>query len=454
MATMSHELRTPLNAILGFSELMSRDKTMTVSQKETLAIINRSGAHLLSMINDVLDISKIEAGHLELNLQACDLIKLLQEIGEMISVRALNNHLHFKLELSPDTPQYVKVDTGKLRQVLINLLGNAIKFTQTGGVILRTQTLPIAMDKIMLTIEVVDSGVGIPTDKLDILFQPFVQLAQENSDVKGTGLGLAISKSLIELMKGRISVNSVLGVGSTFKIDLPLLVVSTEEITIEKESLPIKSLAPNQPAWRLLIVDDNADNRLLLVKILTEVGFEVREAENGQEAIQVFEEWQPALCWMDMRMPVMDGYQATAQIRQLAGGDKVKIIALTASAFTEQHADIIAVGCDAVLHKPFHAPEIFTALTRYLGVQFIYQDEPNRLSLPAHELTAEIIANQLPLALQEQLHDAALNLDIEKTDDLIAKIRLFNPDMAISLQQLAEHYQFEQIIQLTDRGTK
>lgn len=453
IATMSHELRTPLNAILGFSELMGRDESSSARQKETLAIINRSGAHLLSMINDVLDISKIEAGRFELDIQAFDLQKLLQDIADMVGVRAMDKKLSFRLEIASDMPQYIKADSGKLRQVLINVLGNAIKFTQQGGIILRAymQPLPdIAM--IMLDIEIVDSGIGIPADQQNQLFKPFVQLAQANSDIKGTGLGLVISKSLVEQMGGYITVSSILGIGTTFKIELPVPIASADEIAVEEDWCPVKAIAPHQPSWRLLVVDDNPDNRLLLVTILTEVGFQVREAENGQEAIRAFEQWHPHLIWMDMRMPVMDGYEATTKIRQLAGGNLVKIIALTASAFIEQHGSIINAGCDAVLHKPFHAPEIFAMLTKYLAIEFIYRDKPAPVMLPPTlELTAEMLS-KLPLELRQQLHQAALNLDTEETDIIIARIRTIAPDIADGLHELVQHYQFEQIVQLTEEA--
>jgi PAS domain S-box-containing protein len=454
IATMSHELRTPLNAILGFSELMGRDVSTTPGQKETLSIINRSGAHLLSMINDVLDISKIEAGHFELDIHAFDLIKLLQDIGDMVKVRAEEKQLHFKLEIAPELlQQYVKADGGKLRQVLINLLGNAIKFTLQGGVILRADTQPLSDVMVMLNIEVTDSGAGIPADKQAELFKPFVQLAQDNSDTKGTGLGLAISKSLIERMGGHISVSSILGVGSTFRIELPVPVASAEDITIEADWCPVKSLAPNQPEWRLLVVDDNPENRLLLVTILTEVGFAVHEAENGLEAITEFQQWHPSLIWMDMRMPKMDGYQATTKIRQLVGGDKVKIIALTASAFIEQHDSILNAGCDAVLHKPFHAPEIFAALITYLGVKFIYRDTPVAVLAPVLELTSKILT-KLPPELRQALHEAAQNLDIEATENIIVQIRAIAPLIADELQKLLQNYQFDQIIQIIEVADK
>jgi signal transduction histidine kinase/CheY-like chemotaxis protein len=450
IATMSHELRTPLNAILGFSEFMAMDKSATAKQKETLGVINRSGQHLLSMINDVLDISKIEAGRLELDIQPFDLVKFLEDVGMMINIRAEAKKIAFRLELAPDIAQFIKADSGKLRQVLINLLGNAIKFTATGSVILRASTSP-SLGKILLLIDVIDSGVGIPTDKLTKLFQPFVQLMQANSETQGTGLGLSISKSLIQLMGGQISVSSEFGVGSSFKIELPIELADAINTVIDQNFKTVKSLAPNQPTWRLLVVDDKMDNRLLLVSILTNIGFQVREAENGQEAIREFQAWQPHLIWMDLRMPVMDGYEATAKIRQLEGGDKVKIIALTASVFKEQHSRIIEVGCDAVLHKPFHIPEIFTALVKYLGVKFIYEDTPTASAPVVAKITSEMFGC-LPTDVLQQLHSAALTLDTEGVDTVIESIRKIEPAIADRLGELAQGYQFDRIVQLIERS--
>jgi PAS domain S-box-containing protein len=450
LANMSHELRTPLNAILGFSELMAQDATISTKQKETLDIINRSGRHLLSMINDVLDISKIEASRLEVNNQAFDLLKLLHDISDMIKVRAAKKQLNFSLEISPDVPRFIKTDSGKLRQVLINLLGNAIKFTAQGCIILRTHVSPLsAVTMVMLEIEVIDSGRGIPQNRLHELFQPFVQLARTDSGLEGTGLGLTISKSLVELLGGKISVSSILGEGSTFKIELPVTLADANEVETETQNQSVTGLAADQPAWRLLVVDDNAENRLLLESLLTQVGFQVEQANNGQEAIDKFMQWQPHLIWMDMQMPIMDGYQASIRIRQLPDGAAVKIIAVTASAFQEQHSSMIEAGCDAVIHKPFQSTEIFSTLTKHLGVKFIYQAPPVGGASFAIAISADKVS-QLPEELRRQLRQAALNLDIEATETLISQILGFDPDMAAGLQSLVNHYQFEQISQLAE----
>jgi CheY-like chemotaxis protein len=286
-----------------------------------------------------------------------------------------------------------------------------------------------------------------------VLFKPFIQLARQNLEVEGTGLGLVISKSLIELMGGHITVNSALGVGTTFKIELPILVAKAEELQVTTIYHPVKSLALNQPQWRLLVVDDNADNRLLLTRMLSNIGFQVREAENGVEAIKVFEQWQPNLIWMDMLMPVMDGYQATTKIRQLKGGDTVKIIAVTASVFQEQYEGIIKAGCDAILHKPVHEAEITAALTKHLHVKFIYQDTIETVLTPIQKATSQML-EELPFALRQQLYQAASNLDIDETDSVLAKIHQLAPETASNLQKLAQCFQFEEIIHLIDNVDK
>jgi CheY-like chemotaxis protein len=241
----------------------------------------------------------------------------------------------------------------------------------------------------------------------------------------------------------------VLGVGSTFKVELPILLAESDDITVKENWNPVKALAPQQPAWRILVVDDNTDNRLLLVKILTDVGFKVREASNGKEAICTFEQWRPHLICLDMRMPVMDGYEACRKIRQLSGGKAVKIVATTASVLDEEQDDIIAAGCDTVLFKPFHAPELFAALMSCLNVKFIYREIPNIEISPKPELTTEMLS-KLPSELLQPLHAAALNLDTEETEAIILKIRLISPEIAKGLQDLMQRYQFDQMVFLIE----
>ncbi|MEJ2693854.1 MAG: ATP-binding protein, partial [Candidatus Thiodiazotropha sp.] len=344
LANMSHELRTPLNAILGFSEMLGRDPEATTLQREKIATINRSGEYLLSMINEVLDLSKIEAGRIELEPEVFDLPALLQDIGHMFEVRAESARLRFELEIEPQLAHFIKADPGKLRQILINLLANAVKFTQEGGFSLRARTLPIAGDPKMVTLqlEVADSGSGIADTQLQRIFDPFIQAAHSSTGAKGTGLGLAITRSFVKLMGGEIGIESKLGEGSLFHVELPVALAKATQVKVAVVSHPaVVRLAEDRPEWRILIVEDSLENRLLLRSLLMQVGFTVREAENGKEGVSLFEQWHPHLIWMDIRMPVMDGYEATIRIRELPGGDTVKIVALTASAFKEQREKIL-----------------------------------------------------------------------------------------------------------------
>lgn len=451
VANMSHELRTPLNAILGFSELIAQDSTISEKHKKKLSIITRSGTHLLSMINTVLDFSKIEAGQIEMDLHVFDFPELLRDISDMVRVRATSKKLLFSLAISETVPQYIKSDTGKLRQILINLLSNAIKFTPQGGkVILRTHALPLSsITQMLLEVQVIDTGIGIAENRLNELFKPFVQLIDDKSDNEGTGLGLAISKSLIEFMSGKISAESAVGIGSTFKIEFPVILAHADELTATRPNRVVKGLAPEQPNWRILVVNDNQDNRLLLQTMLNDVGFQVETANNGQQAIEKFAQFQPALCWMDMRMPVMDGYQATAKIRQMKGGDTVKIIAISASVFADQYKHMIKAGCDAIVHKPFQTQTIFSTLEKYLNVKFIYQEQPEAISSLLLKLSPEMLES-LPLQLRQHLYKAALNLDIDETDAIIEQIHHYNSEIAEALLKLAQGYQFDQIIKLTE----
>ena len=449
LANMSHELRTPLNAILGFSQMLARDDQATENQKEKLAIINRSGEHLLAMINDVLDLSKIEAGRVELEPEAIDLPAMLEDLGRMFEIRAEQNKLRFDLERSPDLAQYVKVDAGKLRQILINLLGNAVKFTREGGFSLRARTLPVENDAAMLSLqlEVEDSGPGILPDQQQRIFQAFAQAGHRSSS-KGTGLGLAISKSFVELMGGEIRVESEPGKGALFHVELPVaLAEATEEHDSETAKPEVSGLASDQPAWRILVVEDNPENRLLLIELLKQAGFENRAAENGEQAVTLFQEWQPHFIWMDMRMPVMDGFEATRRIRALAGGDVVKIVALTASAFGELHKKILEAGCDDVILKPIQAREIFESMAGQLGVRYQYKEAAEEAVSVSAEITSEAIA-ALPEALRESLRDIALSLKQDEFEAALAPVRERDSALADGLAALAREFRFDRILEL------
>ena len=286
LANMSHELRTPLNAILGFSQLMSRDHTITPEHQESLDIINRSGEHLLNLINDVLEMSKIEAGKITLHNESFDLHRLLQTIYEMFRIRAEAKGLWFKFPQADNLPQYILGDPHKLRQLLINLLSNAVKFTSTGGVTLRAFTCTSnlspsnrALNKVKLCFEVADTGKGIAPEELDKLFDPFVQTASGIQSQAGTGLGLAISRQFAELMGGTIQAKSVLGEGSTFAFNILIKLSNYSTTEILSSDQKVKQLAPRQPDYRIVVVDDQETNRLALAKILRVSRFQASHCE-------------------------------------------------------------------------------------------------------------------------------------------------------------------------------
>ena len=353
LANMSHELRTPLNAILGFTQLMDRDPNLTAGQQENLGIINRSGEHLLALINDVLEMSKIEAGRVTLQEKSFDLYHLLDSLEEMFGLRAKDRGLALSFERAENVPQYVRTDEGKLRQVLSNLLGNAVKFTQEGGITLRvgsgeygvrTSTL-LATSYSILHFEVQDTGPGIAPEELATVFDPFVQATSGQRSQEGTGLGLSISRQFVRLMGGDLTVSSELGQGSLFKFDVQVGLADAAKVQAARPTRRVLGLEPNQAIYRLLVAEDKETNRQLLVKLLKSLGFEVQEAVNGQEAIEVWERWEPHLIWMDMRMPVMDGHRATRWIKATPKGQATVIIALTATAFEEDREKILLAVC-------------------------------------------------------------------------------------------------------------
>src|SRR6202795_3222594 len=330
LANMSHEIRTPMNAILGFSQLMLRDQDLTPRQCQYLGTINRSGEHLLALINDILEMSKIEAGRTTLNPSTFDLPFLLKDLEMMFRVRTEEKKLSFSVEMIGDVPQYIVTDINKLRQVFINVLGNAVKFTERGGIDLRVRADRQGMTGPCLRVEVEDTGPGISADEQGKLFRHFEQTKTGQQAGTGTGLGLAISREFVRLMGGDITVSSQVGRGSVFVIHLPLKEGEAQAVQVKEKPRHVLRIQPGQATCRVLIADDVEDNRQLLAQLLAPVGFEIRLATNGVEAVQAFEEWRPHLILMDFRMPVMDGREAIRLIRATPGGADPKIIAVTA----------------------------------------------------------------------------------------------------------------------------
>jgi PAS domain S-box-containing protein len=461
LANMSHELRTPLNAILGFAQLMDRDPSLRPEQRENLLTIRHGGEHLLTLINDVLEVSKIEAGQTTLRERAFDLDRLLADVESMFRLRAADKGLQLLFEQAPGLPQYVRTDEGKLRQVLINLLSNAVKFTDEGGVTVRVGHRPADEGRATLLFEVEDTGCGIAPEELEDLFDPFVQTTNRSAQTyqEGTGLGLTISRHFVRLMGGAIEVDSEQGRGSVFRFSVGVTLAEDADAPVERSRRRVVGIEPDQPVYRLLVVEDRAANRRLLVKLLSSlgappVGFEIREATNGREGLAVWEDWDPHLIWMDMRMPVMDGYEATKRIKATAKGQATVIVALTASAFEEDRALILSQGCDDFVSKPFREAEIFDKLAEHLGVQFIYEDReaPARPADAEDRPALEGLA-ATPAPWRADLHRAATQADADLVLALVEEIRAADEALADALAYLVQNFRFDTLMELTeDRG--
>jgi len=461
LANMSHELRTPLNAILGFTQVLNRDTSLKAEHQQSIEIISRSGEHLLELINDILEMSKIEAGRVTLNENDFDLYCLLDNLSEMFKLRATSKQIQLSFQPSPQVPQYIKSDESKLRQVLINLLGNAIKFTASGSVTLRVDLTNSYSGEIYeerLLFEVTDTGAGIAPEDFDKLFTAFGQTTSGLKSGTGTGLGLSISQKFVQLMGGKITVDSQLGLGSKFSFEIPANVVESSQVQkpqIEKKR--IIGLAPNQPNYRILVVEDKFTNRLLLVNILTSLGFEVREAEDGEKALALWETWAPQLIWMDMRMPVMNGYEATKRIKEHPNGQQTKIIALTASAFEEDRQLILSLGCDDFLRKPFREEELLGKMSKYLGVKYIYEelidkDETEKTSDKLSDNVDHLPRESMSQEWVEELYYAAAQGNDSLVYQLIEQIPQNNAPMIRNLTNLTEKFQFEEIMKLAETG--
>lgn len=454
LANMTHELRTPLNAVLGFAQLLKVAPEASGQQIESLNIITRSGEHLLNLINNILDISKIESGRVSLDASATDLHQVIQEMRSLMHVKAQEKGLDFAVEQSLDFPRRANVDSGKLRQVLINLIGNAIKFTQTGGVILHAKVAHWeSQQSARIRFEVKDSGPGIRTEDLERLFQPFVQLANQSIRDPGTGLGLAICKQYVELMGGQLDVASEPGRGSVFYFEIPVAVLPVEETPAAPPHGRVIGLAEGQPRYRILIVEDQPENRLLLYKLLEPLGFDLREAANGKEAVEIFEQWHPHLIWMDMRMPVMDGKEATQRIKLNEAGKYTKVIAVTAHALEDERREILAAGCDDFVRKPYRDSEIFDVLAKHLGIRYRHSDaDSSAAGITTGVLTADQL-RKLPRHLADDLLKAVQLLEGPRILDVIGRISDLDHELGERLRCMAENLQYKELLEIL-RGLK
>lgn len=478
LANMSHELRSPLHAILGFTHIL-KTTSPRPDQKENLDIIGRSSEHLLALINDILDISKIEAGRVVLTRSEFDIYRLLDELQQMFGRTIAEKNLQLVINRSADLPHMVCSDRLKLRQILINLLSNAVKFTAEGSISLSigaeahvshkaslntsthteiaSTSTTTTDNEVALTFSVTDTGTGIAPDDQTRLFEAFVQTESGLTAHEGTGLGLAISHEYIQLLGGQLTVQSSLGQGSTFSFSIT--VNSVEGISVEPEpdtcSRSIVGLAAGQPPYRILVVDDVALNRKLLTNLLSTVGFEVREAENGEAAIAHWQTWQPQLIWMDIRMPVMSGQEATHRIKALEQASNqtadqrcnTRIIALTANAFDDDRAAAISSGCDDFVSKPIQAQEIFDKMAEHLGIRYQYAENTQSNEPISQPLTPKLFASTSP-DWRYRLSQATLDLDDDGILTLVSQLPPDQQQLAIAIKKQVSALAYKKLLQV------
>jgi PAS domain S-box-containing protein len=444
LASMSHELRTPLNAILGFAQVMSYDTQLSAEHRNFIHTILRSGEHLLDLINEVLDLSKIEAGHMAVEYNPVQLSEFIQSSCEMLQQQAELKGLSLNVEIMPQTPAYVITDAHKLRQILINLIGNAIKFTAQGHVTLRVSSRIQApgdrtpLTQVILIIEVEDTGVGIAPEYQDSIFDAFEQVANGNTLTQGTGLGLTISRRLVQLLGGQITLDSQPQQGSTFRVSIPVRLATAEDVLLTAPVDHVIGLAADQPVQRILVVDDHLDNCQFLVQTLQIIGFEVRSADCGETAIACWTTWQPQAIILDLNMSGLDGYATTRHIRAVEHQHQhtppTRIIAMSASAFDRDRTDALSVGCDDFISKPIQLQSLFTKLANVLPVQYCYSRTVLQ-GQPPPTLRSDQL-EVMPLAWVQALQERSRLCDTAQVDRLLTEI----PDRHAELRASLQHY--------------
>jgi CheY-like chemotaxis protein/nitrogen-specific signal transduction histidine kinase len=448
LASMSHEIRTPLNAILGFSQLLLRDPAMAPEHHEQIMTINRSGEHLLALINDILELSKIEAGRTHLHLATFDLAALVKDIAAMFKLRAQGKGLSLVVKLCDELPPAVVSDESKIRQIFINLLGNAVKFTQRGQITWSIRMVQVPNGFRLIT-TVDDTGPGIDPSDIGRLFDKFAQTSL-GIRAGGTGLGLAISREFARLLGGDITVQSQPGKGSRFNFAIPIAPGRLADLHDHAGLRQIAGIKPGTGPWRILIVDDQADSRALLVKILSSVGFETCEASDGAQAVQAFEIHRPHAILMDLRMPRMDGFESTRKIKQSDHGRATPIIAVTASTFEEDRRRALDGNMDDFVGKPFHDVEILEILRDHLQIEYLYVEElrtPTPVSLPIGPAgwQSTALANA-PAQLLNDLRSATVAAEYDRALEIVGDLAATAPAAAEELRRLVRAYDYQGVI--------
>ncbi len=446
LANMSHELRTPLNAILGYAQLFKRDKTLNAKQQESIAVIQRSGEYLLTLISDVLDVSKIEANRMVLFPVEFDFKHFINEINELFLMRSKQKGIDFHYQFITQLPTVIQADETRLRQIIINLLSNAVKFTKQGEVIFKvgsTQASSSHFPNWKIRFQVEDTGIGIASEELSKIFKPFQQVGERNYQMQGTGLGLAISQKLVEMMGGQLHVESTLGEGSTFWMELDLREVSSKG-QLESIDKPVM-IGISGPSPKILVVDDQWENRSILTHLLTPLGFEVFKACDGEEGVELATQIQPNAILMDLVMPEMDGFEATRQIRKIPQLKDVVIIAISANVFELDQQDSIKAGCDDFIAKPFQIEILLEKLNQYLNLNTIYQRTAKKSDIQAQ---ADVSISGPSPEQAAILFDLTLIGDIEGILDYLENIEKNKSELkqfVFKVKKLAEDFQVHQI---------
>lgn len=449
LANVSHELRTPLHAVLGFAQLMSRDDNLTATQYEYLAIINRNSEHLLHLINEVLDLAKIESGRYTYTPNPLDVRRLLADLQALFGPQAEAKQLQLIVTCEEQVPPIIVSDEAKIRHILINLLGNAIKFTHCGSVCLRADT-----DKQQMYFVVEDTGVGISPLDQPYLFRPFFQGKQtvDTASNTGVGLGLSISYEFARLIGGDLSVYSAgEGQGARFTLTLPLRTPITSSFALPAE--PVKraiQVRTDQPVYRMLVADDQPAHALLLISLLRRLGFAVQLVTDGDQALVVWRQWQPHMIWLDLRMPQVDGLTVARQIRAICATEpgllQPVIIVLSAHVLGDTTASVLAAGCDDFLTKPFPEQEVVRLIEQHLHVQFEYA------SAVIYEVPETAIHEQgYHPAWCQALRQAVQVAHFQRLQELVAMIEAERPDDAQQLRNWIETFDYEALRQWLDR---
>jgi signal transduction histidine kinase/CheY-like chemotaxis protein len=442
LANMSHELRTPLNAILGYADILKRQTTNTRPSMDGLNVIEQSGEHLLTLINDVLDLAKIEAGRMDILPAPFHLPTFLRQIIGIIRARAAAKDLSLTYETNSSLPDTVVADETRLRQVLLNLLGNAVKFTDHGHVTLRVMASGGSQpqERVLLTFEVEDTGIGIPPDRLERLFQPFEQVSEAERRAEGAGLGLAISQQIVQRMGSQLHVESEPGKGSTFRFELDLPVAQPR---LPRQAVSSRNVVGYEgERHTVLVADDNEYNRRLLLDMLQPLGFGVRTADDGRQAVEMTHRWHPGVVLMDLVMPVMSGIEAIQEIRRTPALADVVVIAVSASVMDADEEGSRSAGCDAFLRKPVVRDQLLDALETHLGLTWICAEPASPRPADSSPLIAP------PLAELTSLHQLAQS---GRVVDLRARARSLSElddaylPFADRLEELARGFELEQI---------